>query len=86
MEGVMRIEGAPYQVGDRVRVIGSAEKKGSGVDVFHFIDRVGLVDHLDYDCGCGQSYPDDPMIGVTFADGDMWEFWNEELAREADDV
>ena len=29
--------------------------------------------------GCGQRFPDDPMIGVRFPDGALQEFWREEL-------
>jgi len=44
-----------------------------------FLGMVGLVEHFEYTCGCGQSYPGDPMIGVRFSDGRSDEFWKEEL-------
>lgn len=64
-------------IGTRVTVVAAIDV---GIhDVRPFIGRAGVVDHLDYDCGCGQTYPDDPMIGVTFDDGAAEEFWSEEL-------
>ncbi|EOB4971321.1 hypothetical protein ACHELQ_002076 [Vibrio fluvialis] len=44
------VEGAPFQVGDKVK---------SGKDE-------GVVHYLDYAGGCGESYPDDPMICVNW--------------------
>jgi hypothetical protein len=75
-----RVDGAPYQPADPVRVVMSAEQKGTLTDVSDFIGRAGFVEYLEYSCGCGQRYPDDPMIGVRFADGALQEFWREELA------
>lgn len=63
------------EVGDRVRVVGITDETG----LQEYIGRDGEVDHLDYDCGCGQTYPGDPMIGVNFDNGDGEEFWKEEL-------
>ena len=63
------------QIGDRVRI-------GEGTDETfdsRFRRKTGIVKRLDYSCGCGQSYPDDPMIGVSFPDGQYEEFWTEEL-------
>ena len=45
-----------------------------------YLGRVGEVLEFDFDCGCGQSYPDDPMIKVLFGDG-IEEFWREEIRR-----
>jgi len=45
----------------------------------NFLGKSGVVMYFDYDCGCGQSYPDDPMIGIKFPDGEIEEFWKEEL-------
>lgn len=43
----------------------------------------GVLVHYDYDCGCGQIFPDQPMIGVRIAagkfEGEIIEFWPEEL-------
>lgn len=70
--------GAPHQPGDVVRVIASAEPSIE-LGVHAFVGRSGVVEHLEYSCGCGQSYPGDPMIGVRFPDGMIQEFWREEL-------
>jgi hypothetical protein len=43
------------------------------------IGERGVVTYFEYDCGCGQSYPRDPMIGVQFGSGHIDEFWREEL-------
>lgn len=77
----VKIDGAPYQVGQRVRVVAAVDR---GVhDVAAFIGRAGRVDHLDYACGCGQSYPGDPMVGVRFSGKVVEEFWPEELSEVA---
>ncbi len=44
-----------------------------------FLGREGRVLYFEYTCGCGQTYPNDPMIGVKFR-GKAEEFWREELA------
>ena len=64
--------------------IGSIVKVIKGTDETfdtRFLHRVGVVEYFDYDCGCGQSYPNDPMIGVKFPEGVTEEFWSEELAE-----
>lgn len=73
----VRTEGAPYQPGQRVLVVASIEPQVA--DVSEYIGFTGTVEHLEYSCGCGQKYPDDPMIGVRFRDGRLEEFWFEEL-------
>jgi hypothetical protein len=74
-----RVLGSPYQPGDAVRVVRSVEPAGFGTDVLAWVGLQGEVVHLDYLCGCGQRYPDDPMIGVLFKNGDVQEFWHDEL-------
>jgi hypothetical protein len=69
------IDGAPYKIGQSVRVKGLSDEEGEA----SLLGMIGMVEHFDYSCGCGQSYPDDPMIGVRFFDGRMEEFWKEEL-------
>lgn len=69
------IEGAPIQVGALV-VIGDSL---DGTFDHSRRGQPGVVVHLDYDCGCGQTYPGDPMIGVRFSDGQVDEFWLEEF-------
>ena len=73
------VPGAPYQHGDRVRVVGAIDRDAH--DVSEHIDWRGTVDYLEYSCGCGQTYPGDPMIGVVLDGGAREEFWSEELTR-----
>ena len=69
------VVGAPYKIGQEVRVTFLCDETADP----SFLWMDGVVEHLDYDCGCGQSYPGDPMIGVRFADGRIEELWREEL-------
>lgn len=71
------MEGSPYQPDDLVVVAEVVDK--DVCDLSEFVGRTGVVVHLEYECGCGQHYPDDPMVGVTFDDGQLVEFWKEEL-------
>ena len=59
------VPGAPFQPGASVCVL-SAEDVDVH-DVSRFIGAHGVVEYLEYSCGCGQQYPDDPMIGVLFS-------------------
>ncbi|XXX79207.1 hypothetical protein WMF30_10575 [Sorangium sp. So ce134] len=73
------IVGAPFRPGQRVRVVAAVDPWVH--DVTGHIGELGTVDYLEYDCGAGQSFPDDPMVGVVLADGAAEEFWREELER-----
>lgn len=68
------IAGAPFRIGDKVKVVYLADETA---DV-RFFNREGMVLYFEYTCGCGQSFPDDPMIGIKFARC-VEEFWKEEL-------
>ena len=74
-----KVDGSPYQVGDVVRVVSICDDAGDR----GAIGSIGVVDHLDYDSGCGETYPDDPMISVK----GCGIFWSEELetAEEEDE-
>ncbi len=74
----VEIDGAPFQVGDMVAVKDVIDETGRD----DLIGQGGPVVHLDYDCGCGQGFPGDPMIGVRFRPGLVEEFWKEELSDE----
>lgn len=63
------------KIGQTVRVVSLTDETGDK----GCLGKSGKVTHFDYDCGCGQSYPDDPMIEVQFDDGKIEEFWKEEL-------
>lgn len=72
------IEGAPFKIGENVVVLNNP----SNDETFgkKFVGRKGMKAFYEYDCGCGQSYPNDPMIGVKFSNGKIAEFWKEEIA------
>ena len=67
--------GAPFRVGQRVQVASSKDETFNT----SYRRRIGTVEYFEYHCGCGQSYPCDPMIGVRFRNGKTEEFWAEEL-------
>jgi hypothetical protein len=71
------IDGAPYKIGQKVKVLNNPNKD----DTFDMklVDKTGEIIFFEYDCGCGQTFPTDPMIGVKFSDGSIDEFWKEEL-------
>lgn len=71
--------GSPFQPGELVTVVASVEPPGSDMSVSEYIGSSGTVEYLEYSCGCGQKFPDDPMIGVAFRNGHRQEFWAEEL-------
>lgn len=75
------VPGAPYQPGDLVRVVAILDSTADAA----LVGAVGRVVHLEYSCGCGQRYPDDPMIGVELDGGVREEFWRDELATACED-
>lgn len=74
------VDGAPYQPGMPVRVVDAIDRDVH--DVSAFIGSRGVVEYLEYECGCGQRFPDDPMVGILFRDGRRQEFWSEEIAAD----
>lgn len=73
------VPGAPFAPGDRVRVVKIVDAEGMHA-AGEYIGSHGRVVHLEYDCGCGQHRPDDPMIGIRMdEDFELIEFWKEEL-------
>ena len=72
------VDGAPFKSGERVRVTDSKDETFDR----SFKGRIGVVEYFEYECGCGQGYPDDPMIGVRFQSDRIEEFWAEELTRQ----
>jgi hypothetical protein len=69
------VRGAPFKIGTSVRVVRLADETGDRA----WPGCTGTVKFLNYDCGCGQTYPSDPMIGVELPSGKVEEFWKEEL-------
>ncbi len=74
------IKGAPYEISNHVKIRFAADETFD----HKFLGRVGTIVHYDYSCGCGQSFPDDPMIGVEFNDNMIEEFWKEEMIHIKD--
>lgn len=68
------VEGAPFWIGAIVRVHCLADETADN----YFLGRVGKVIYYEFSCGCGQSFPNSPMIGVRFRKR-IFEFWPEEL-------
>jgi hypothetical protein len=71
------VAGAPFRIGTFVRVVRLADETGSRT----WLGRTGTIKYFDYACGCGQTFPSDPMIGVESSRGKAEEFWKEELRR-----
>jgi hypothetical protein len=71
------VDGAPVQPRQIVRVIAAIDSEIA--DVAGHIGRLGLVEYLEYECGCGQSFPANPMVGLRFTSGAREEFWPEEI-------
>lgn len=70
------VEGAPVKIGQIVMVLEQSDEEGYP----ELVGEIGIVHHLEYECGCGQEYPHSPMIGVKFdGDEEAKEFWPEEL-------
>lgn len=69
------VKGAPFKIGTDIKVV----KVTDSTFDQKYMGRTGRVIYLEYSCGCGQSYPEDPMIGVQFPNNDKEEFWREEL-------
>lgn len=69
------VPGAPFKIGAQVCVVRLTDETGNRA----WLGRTVTVKFFSYDCGCGQSYPDDPMIGVESPRGKVEEFWKEEL-------
>ncbi len=73
------VEGAPFKIGDMVKVVSFSDDSADEA----FLGYRGAVLYFEYSCGCGQTFPDDPMIGVRFGEKTA-EFWKEELAPARD--
>lgn len=69
------VKGAPFGIGDLVRIIYATDETFD----LKFMGKTGAIVRFNYSCSCGQSYPDNPMIGVEFTDGLIEEFWKEEI-------
>ena len=74
------VRGAPFKIGMLVRYVHAIEEdEAEELGTMQYLGQVGKLEYYEYSCGCGQTYPGDPMIGVRFPDGKLHEFWKEEL-------
>lgn len=77
------VPGAPVKIGSLVKVLAvemDCSDQEEYDDLYGWaIGLTGRVVYLEYSCGSGQTYPEDPMIGVRFPDGRVAEYWAEEL-------
>jgi len=73
------VEGSPLRIGQRVLVVKGTDETFSQ----EYVGKTGTVVYFEYSCGCGQTYPNDPMIGLRFADGTIEEFWREEVCSSS---
>jgi hypothetical protein len=71
------VEGAPFRIGDKVEVTALTDETAPE----NMLHKIGTVEYFEYECGCGQTYPNDPMIGVRFDENTLHEFWSEELTK-----
>lgn len=71
------VRGSPYKINDIVRIV----KLSDGTGNKKLLGKIGRIVYFEYSCGCGQSYPVDPMIGILFDNGILEEFWKEELTK-----
>ena len=69
------VDGAPFKIGDRVKVVSLSDDTADE----DLLGSQGSVLYFEYSCGCGQTFPNDPMIGVQFGERTA-EFWKEELS------
>lgn len=76
------IEGAPFHIGANITVTNLVD-----INTFttpeeaeeQYIGQEGVLVYYEYECACAQSYPDDPMIAVKLENGEIQEFWKDEL-------
>ena len=71
------VPGAPVEIGQQVTVRRVIDEQGDA----SFVGKMGFVVALEYACGCGQVFPESPMIIVQFDGGATEEFWHAELTR-----
>jgi hypothetical protein len=76
LQGIYKdVAGAPFRIGDKVKVVSLSDDTADE----DLLGCQGSVLYFEYTCGCGQTFPDDPMIGVQFRERTA-EYWKEELA------
>jgi len=72
------IDGAPFKLNQRV-VVSDVEED---LDYEKYIGKKGRIIYFEYDCGSGQSFPGDPMMGVELEGTNIVEeFWKNEITQ-----
>jgi hypothetical protein len=71
------IKGCPFKIGEKVKIKKPCDETGYP----SYEGKIGVIQYFNYDCGCSQTYPNDPMIGVKFSNKKIKEFWGEELDK-----
>ena len=71
------INGAPCKILNKVVILNNPNMDKTFNEAY--VSEIGEVVYFEYECGCGQSYPNDPMIGIKFANEKIEEYWIEEL-------
>lgn len=71
------VMGTPFEIGQKVLILDNP----SDDETFdkQYAGRCGEIIFFEFSGGCGQSFPNDPMIGVKIDEQHMEEFWREEL-------
>lgn len=67
----------PFKIGERAIVLNNPNNDECFNERFAF--KSGIIIYFEFECGCGQNFPEDPMIGVRFKNGEVEEFWKEEI-------
>ena len=75
------IPGTPFKIGDSVKILPNQNRDETFDD--RLMNETGEVLYFEYNCGCGQTFPGDPMVGVKLTIGRIEEFWKEELELSA---
>lgn len=89
MEGIVKenVKGAPFNIKDEVIVLNNPQ----GDEAFdeRYVGLKGEIIAFDYNKTVGQTYPDDPLIVVSFdeevrpdTNTEFESFWKEELQKE----
>lgn len=73
---MLQLKKMKYKVNDLVKVVKISDQTGDKT----LLGKIGKIISFDFDCGCGQSRPNDCMYLVDFG-YKKEEFWTEELRK-----
>lgn len=66
-----------FKINQNIKVINLIDKTGNR----YYLNKIGLIKYFNFDCGCEQTFPHNPMIGIKFFNGKIEEFWKEEITK-----